>query len=40
METTWAPRLRERDLTPGDLRRAEALAVVSSLRGRRPAVLL
>jgi para-aminobenzoate synthetase/4-amino-4-deoxychorismate lyase len=33
-------RLRERDLTPDDLRRAEALAVVSSLRGRRPAVLL
>jgi para-aminobenzoate synthetase/4-amino-4-deoxychorismate lyase len=33
-------RLHERDLTPGDLRRAEALAVVSSLRGRRPAVLL
>ncbi|MDP9427948.1 MAG: aminodeoxychorismate synthase component I, partial [Actinomycetota bacterium] len=33
-------RLRERDLTPGDLRRAEALAVVNSLRGWRPAVLL
>ncbi|MGY1693949.1 aminodeoxychorismate synthase component I [Geodermatophilus sp. SYSU D00814] len=32
-------RLRERDLTPEDLRRAEALAVVSSLRGWRPAVL-
>ncbi|MGY1605781.1 aminodeoxychorismate synthase component I [Geodermatophilus sp. SYSU D00700] len=33
-------RLRERDLTPDDLRRAEALAVVSSLRGWRPAVLV
>ncbi len=33
-------RLRERDLAPEDLRRAEDLAVVSSLRGRRPAVLL
>jgi para-aminobenzoate synthetase/4-amino-4-deoxychorismate lyase len=33
-------RLRERDLTPADLRRAEALALVSSLRGWRPAVLV
>ncbi|SDN82490.1 para-aminobenzoate synthetase / 4-amino-4-deoxychorismate lyase [Geodermatophilus sp. DSM 45219] len=32
-------RLAERDLTPDDLRRADALAVVSSLRGWRPAVL-
>ena len=32
-------RLRERDLTPGDLRRADDLAVVSSLRGWRAAVL-
>jgi para-aminobenzoate synthetase/4-amino-4-deoxychorismate lyase len=32
-------RLQERDLTPTDLRRAEALAVVNSLRGWRPAVL-
>ena len=31
--------LRERDLTPADLRRADALALVSSLRGWRPAVL-
>lgn len=31
--------LRERDLTPEDLSRADALAVVSSLRGWRPAVL-
>ncbi|TFV56775.1 aminodeoxychorismate synthase component I [Geodermatophilus sp. DF01-2] len=35
-----AGRLQERDLTPADLRRADALAVVSSLRGWRPAVLL
>ena len=33
-------RLGERDLAPEDLCRAEALAVVSSLRGWRPAVLL
>jgi para-aminobenzoate synthetase/4-amino-4-deoxychorismate lyase len=32
--------LTERDLTPADLRRADGLAVVSSLRGWRPAVLL
>jgi para-aminobenzoate synthetase/4-amino-4-deoxychorismate lyase len=32
--------LRERGLTPDDLRRADALAVVSSLRGRRDAVLI
>jgi para-aminobenzoate synthetase/4-amino-4-deoxychorismate lyase len=32
-------RLRERDLTPADLRRADDLAVVSSLRGWRAAVL-
>ena len=32
-------RLAERDLTPDDLRRAESLAVVSSLRGWRAAVL-
>jgi para-aminobenzoate synthetase / 4-amino-4-deoxychorismate lyase len=32
--------LAERDLTPDDLRRADGLAVVSSLRGWRPAVLL
>jgi para-aminobenzoate synthetase/4-amino-4-deoxychorismate lyase len=32
-------RLREQDLTPDDLRRADALALVSSLRGWRPAVL-
>ncbi len=32
-------RLHERDLTPADLHRAEGLAVVSSLRGWRPAVL-
>jgi para-aminobenzoate synthetase/4-amino-4-deoxychorismate lyase len=32
-------RLAERDLTSGDLFRADALAVVSSLRGWRPAVL-
>ncbi|WP_346618825.1 chorismate-binding protein [Blastococcus montanus] len=35
-----AGQLRERALTPDDLRRADALALVSSLRGRRPAVLL
>jgi len=33
-------RLRERRLTPADLEAAEALAVVNSLRGWRPAVLL
>jgi para-aminobenzoate synthetase/4-amino-4-deoxychorismate lyase len=33
-------RLRERPLTPGDLASAEALAVVNSLRGWRPAVLI
>ncbi|MGY1755220.1 aminodeoxychorismate synthase component I [Blastococcus sp. SYSU D01042] len=33
-------RLRERPLTPADLAAAEELAVVSSLRGWRPAVLL
>jgi para-aminobenzoate synthetase/4-amino-4-deoxychorismate lyase len=32
-------RLHERDLTPADLRRAEELAVLSSLRGTRPATL-
>jgi para-aminobenzoate synthetase/4-amino-4-deoxychorismate lyase len=32
-------RLHERDLTPQDLARAEAVALVSSLRGWRPAVL-
>ncbi|MFP5371771.1 MAG: aminodeoxychorismate synthase component I, partial [Actinomycetes bacterium] len=32
--------LRERELTPGDLRTAEGLAVVSSLRGWRSAVLI
>jgi branched-subunit amino acid aminotransferase/4-amino-4-deoxychorismate lyase len=32
-------RLRERDLTPEDLHRADALALVSSVRGWRPAVL-
>jgi para-aminobenzoate synthetase/4-amino-4-deoxychorismate lyase len=32
-------RLRERDLTPADLRHAEGLALVSSLRGWRPAVV-
>ena len=33
-------RLQERDLTPADLRHAEAIALVSSLRGWRPAVLI
>jgi para-aminobenzoate synthetase/4-amino-4-deoxychorismate lyase len=32
--------LTERDLTPDDLRRADGLALVSSLRGWRPAVLV
>jgi len=32
-------RLRERDLTPEDLHRADALALVSSVRGWRPAML-
>jgi para-aminobenzoate synthetase/4-amino-4-deoxychorismate lyase len=32
-------RLRERTLTVADLRRADNLAVVSSLRGWRPAIL-
>jgi para-aminobenzoate synthetase/4-amino-4-deoxychorismate lyase len=35
-----AGELQERALTVLDLRRADALAVVSSLRGRRPAVLM
>jgi len=32
--------LRERPLTPQDLRGADALAVLNSLRGWRPAVLI
>jgi para-aminobenzoate synthetase/4-amino-4-deoxychorismate lyase len=32
--------LRERELTPADVRGAEELALVSSLRGWRPAVLV
>jgi para-aminobenzoate synthetase/4-amino-4-deoxychorismate lyase len=32
--------LRERDLTPDDLRGADGLALVSSLRGWRPATLI
>ena len=35
-----AGHLRERDLTPDDLRRSDQLAVISSLRGWRPAVLI
>jgi para-aminobenzoate synthetase/4-amino-4-deoxychorismate lyase len=34
-----AGRLRERTLTVADLRSADDLAVVSSLRGWRPAIL-